>query len=78
MGEKRKPSYTMLLKKHGNDGKTKTMKVETFYRFLWPEENKCDGMWRLRINGKWFPRDIEYKKFYTKTQVKEMVFKLMK
>ena len=77
MSEKRKPEYTILLKNHG---KKKTHKIELFASKHWQKGGSVGGWrggrFRVRFNGKWFP-DSEMI-FYTKTQIKEMVFKGIK
>lgn len=75
MGEKRKPDYVLLLRKEGN---MKTDKVEMFvnYKFGYKSYSAHGNQgqkYRLRFNGKWFPEGE--RKFFTKTQIKEMVFK---
>ena len=77
MGEKRKPKYTILLKKEGNK---KSNKVELFPASLWTthykDRDNCGrDRFRVRVNGKWWPDNkIE---FITKTNVKELFFKTM-
>jgi len=68
MGEKRKPYATMLLKINGN-----TQKLEMFRMELWQPDNHMGRKFRLRVNGRWFPKGE--KKFFTKTEVKEMFIK---
>jgi hypothetical protein len=76
MGEKRKPEFTLLLKFHS---KNKTHKVELFPDRKWAEFKKRiwgTGRFRVRVDGKWFPPGK--KEYYTKTQVKELVFKTIR
>jgi len=70
MAEKRKPSYTMLLRKQG---KKKAQKIEIFPRELFEPDTERNN-YRLRVNGKWWnpPNHPEY---LTKTQIKELVFR---
>jgi len=77
MGEKRKPKYTLLLKRHGNgsDGK-----MEMFPASLWTDayknsDNLGRDRFRVRTNGKWWPRGEM--KFFTKTEIKELFFKVI-
>lgn len=71
MSEKRKPAWSLLIKRQG--GK-KTNKVELFDATLW--NDGPPDRYRLRVNGKWWP---EHKReYFTKTHVKELVFKAMK
>ena len=89
MGEKRKPCLTILLKIHGK----KNHKVELFdaelfgnrrdakacvYRYS-PWELKT--RYRLRVNGKWwhgYPNREDEVIFFTKTQIKEILFRGLK
>jgi len=70
MSEKRKPSFTILLKKQG---KTKSNKMELFDKRLFKDYNYMDGVWRLRVNGKWFPKDKVH--FYTSNEVRNMFWR---
>ena len=72
MGEKRKADYVILLK---NRGKSKSSKVELFSCETMGEMY-FDKRDRLRVNGKWWPEGE--RKFFNKTQVKEMVFRSIK
>jgi hypothetical protein len=75
MAEKRKPSFVFLLKKYGNDGKLqKTNKVECFPECLFKEKNAGSGF-RIRVNGKWFPKDEPGIRFYFKTQIMQLISK---
>ena len=77
MAEKRKPKYTLLLRKQGNE---KTNKVELFPASLWKSgeayserDNLGRDRFRIRVNGKWWPTDKVL--FVTKTKAKELFFK---
>jgi len=72
MSEKRKPSYTLLLKKEGN---TKYDKLELFDRRLYKKYSYKNGVWRLRVNGKWFPPNKREPHFFTGEEVRKMFFK---
>ena len=72
MSENRKPSFTLLLKKEGN---TKSDKLELFDKKLFEEYRYKDGVWRLRVNGVWFPKDKREPYFYTGEEVRKMFFK---
>jgi hypothetical protein len=65
MGEKRKPTLTILLKKSGKS----SGKVEIYPASLWGVHWR---KYRLKVNGKWYPP--REKVFYYKTQIKEMFF----
>jgi hypothetical protein len=67
MGEKRKPCNVILLKKQGK----KTNKVEMFSAHTMGKGYRLNR-YRLRINGKWWPKGKE--EYFTKTRVKELVF----
>jgi hypothetical protein len=77
MADLRKPTFILLLRK---SGKRKGNKVEMFRASLWDEHwndpGNPKGRWRLRVNGKWFPKGEM--KFFTKTQVKELFFRELK
>jgi len=68
MSEKRKPEFVLLLKKQG-----KTNKVEAFNRTLWEPTNGMGKKYRIRVNGKWWPKNE--KKFINKTELKELFFR---
>ena len=76
MGERRKPVYTFLLRK---SSKKKSNKVELFRANQW--KSKCESpldlnvRYRLRVNGKWHPPKCNEKIFFTKTQIKDILFK---
>lgn len=77
MSDKRKPKYTILLKKEGNG---KSNKIELFPASLWTDvyrlsDNLGRDRFRIRVNGKWWPEGK--RKFITKTEVKELLFKEM-
>ena len=48
MAEKRQKTHTVLLTING-----KNTLVETFAADLWPNENTGEGLYRVRVNGKW-------------------------
>jgi len=69
MGERRKPTVTMLLNIHG-----KKSKVELFPKGLFEYESLCGAKrFRLRINGKWFPK--KKKEYYTKWEFRDLLFR---
>lgn len=68
MAEKRKPYAVLLLKIRG-----KTNKLEMFNMTLWEPHNHMGNKYRVRVNGKWFPKGK--KVFFTKTEIKEMFFR---
>ena len=68
MGEKRKPDVVLLPKKQG-----KSNKVEMFCKRQWQPDNYMGKQYRLRVNGKWFPKDKVV--YFNKTEVKELFFK---
>ena len=72
MSEKRKPTYTLLLKKEGN---TKSNKLELFDKHLFKGYTYKSGVWRIRANGKWFPPKSKEPIFYTGTEVRKMFFR---
>ena len=69
MSEKREPSHIILLRKKGK----KTNKVELFDKNLFAKGLSYNGKWRIRVNGKWFPKNELA--FYTRTQISNMIFK---
>jgi hypothetical protein len=71
MSEKRKPEYTILLRKRGN---TKARKVELFPASYWIDKPmQYRGKVRIRVDGKWWPKD-EFR-LVTITAAKELLFK---
>lgn len=72
MGEKRKPTITMLLNIHG-----KKSKIELFPRELFEDTYLRGGKrFRLRINGKWFPK--KKVEFYSKWEFRDLLFRSMR
>ena len=72
MAEKRTADIVLLLK---IQGKRRSNKLEMFNMKQWEPNNHMGNKFRLRLNGKWFPKDKKI--FFTKTEIKEMVFKDM-
>lgn len=70
MAEKRKPVYTMLLRKQGN---TKAGKVEIYRASEFDSSYLFKRRYRVRVNGKWWPKGQV--RFITPTQIKELVFR---
>lgn len=71
MSEKRKPEYTVLLRKQGN---TKARKIELFPAKYWIDKPmQYKGKVRIRVDGIWWPKG-EFK-LVTITSVKELLFK---
>jgi hypothetical protein len=69
MGEKRKPTTTILLNIHG-----KKSKIELFPKNLFEEEDFSKAKrFRLRVNGKWFPKNK--KEYYTKWEFRDIFFR---
>lgn len=77
MGEKRKPSMTMLLRNISN----KRVKLELFNAKLWgwtPDRHDCvsRGKYRLRVNGAWNDLGGEGRiKFMTKYEFRDLLFR---
>ena len=84
MSEKRKPKYTILLKRAG---KKKSHKIELFESKLWADNMpfretlrhllECDRF-RVRIDGKWLPEKATEQgkiEFFTTTRIKELIFR---
>ena len=67
MAEKRKPRWIILLKKPGK----KTRKVELYRAEDFGSREYT--RFRIRRDGKWFPPGE--RRYFTKTQVKEMFFR---
>lgn len=80
MGEKRKPSFEMLLKK---DGK-RLGKLELFDSELWEDGMRYEfggkaKRYRLRINGKWNDKKHEKAiKYLTKWQFRDLLWRSIK
>jgi hypothetical protein len=76
MAEKRRPTFVFLLKNYGNDGKaSKTNKVECFPERVFRKDSKGDNLYRLRVNGKWWPKEYKGSRFFYKTQIMQMISK---
>lgn len=78
MAEKRRPTFVFLLKNLGNNlskegRKVTTNKVECFPERMFRKDSKGDKMYRLRVNGKWWPNDAAGSRFYYKTQIMQMI-----
>lgn len=79
MGEKRKPVLTMLLRFRSNEG---AAKVELFKGsdFKYQQADfvmqNIDVRYRIRINGRWWPKGD--RKFFTKTEFGRLLMKSLK
>lgn len=82
MGEKRHAKKVILTRK----GNETTRKIEVFDGILFPGKTFVDllgdpaeadrkGLYRLRIDGKWFP--ARRKLLYTKDQLNQVLIKLV-
>jgi len=71
MSEKRTPYHTILLRLSGK--KRKTNKIELFLATDWNDGRVYPQRYRIRLNGKWWSGNG--KKYFTKTEVKELVFR---
>lgn len=77
MGEKRKPSHTILLKNHGNGGAQRTHKIEIFPKALF-DENDSNIYFRLRVDGKWFPPSKEHGRIYFRSYtIRDLIWKAL-
>ncbi len=77
MGEKRKSSTTMLLRKQG----MKTHKIELFDAedFKLPRWMLCKAKrYRIRIDGKWYKRSGEKISVFTKWEFRDLLFRAFK
>jgi len=76
MAEKRKPVLTVLLR---YQGKVKSNKIELFRAsdFDSPSGKNSDRLFRLRVNGKWWPSN-EKQKFFYKSTVMHIINKSVK
>lgn len=76
MGEHRKPCYIFLLK---NPSKGKTNKIELFERSLFTNEplpSRCKRtQYRIRVNGKWFPKDSKQASFYASWEIRDILWR---
>ncbi|PPK99015.1 hypothetical protein [Parapedobacter indicus] len=63
MSEKRKPVLTMLLR---YEGKNKSNKIELFRAtdFDKPNKKNSERLFRIRVNGKWWPNGSKESFFY--------------
>ena len=71
MAEKRKKSHAILLTIGG-----KPVSVELFDALLWPEKSSTEGLFRVRIDGKWYCPAGKYS-FLTLTAVGDLVAQLL-
>ena len=70
MAEKRKPDYTILLKK---EGKKKFNKIELYNSELWGVYTRRAYKYRIRANGRWYPKGA--KKFYYKSELRDIIWR---
>jgi hypothetical protein len=74
MSELRKPDLVFLLKKKGNE--KKTAKVELFDSAQWEKWYGSKKRYRIRANGKWFPKDkVQY---FDKWEVRDLIWRSFK
>jgi len=69
MSEKRRADVTLLIRFKGN---SKSTKVELFKASQWGFKPQITERYRMRKNGKWWPENE--KRFFSITQVKELMF----
>jgi len=72
MGEKRKASFTILLRKQG---KRKTHKIELYPATMW---GGSKSFYRIRVDGKWFQDMVGKKLFKIKHQIKDILWNSIK
>jgi len=75
MGEKRKPTLTLLLRK---EGKNKSSKIEIYPASLWNYKKYGRSgaeRYRLRVNGKWLKNNKGEKVYFTKWEFRDMLFR---
>lgn len=84
MSEKRKPILTLLARK---SGQRKFQKIEIFRASDFTENSwwkkHLHDRFRLRVNGRWFPKEngekkCLYEKCFTSTTIKNMYWKAIK
>ena len=72
MGEKRKPIYTILLKKTGK----RSHKIELYDKAIFSQAIHCERLYRVRVDGRWFPPANKYgRKFYRSYEIRDLVWK---
>jgi hypothetical protein len=71
MGEKRKPTATLLLTIHGKRSKIELFPKKLFETEVLPRESA--DRFRLRVDGKWFPKNK--KEYYTKWEFRDLFFR---
>jgi len=78
MSEKRKPVFTFLLKESGKkNNKIEVFEAIEFERDKFQEKisgKKIDSCYRIRVNGRWFPRD-KTKTYYWRSEIRDLIFK---
>lgn len=75
MAEKRKPAFTILLRKPGKPN----IKLELFDSNLWDAYWAYGGRskrYRIRVDGKWFDQQKDYvgKMYFTKWEFRDLMF----
>lgn len=72
MGEKRVPEVIILLRIPGKS--KKAFKLELYPAWAW---NRKGRRWRLRTNGKWYPKAHEYR-FFDFYEIRDLLWKSLK
>lgn len=75
MADERKKTHSVLLSVNSN-GKSKKTSIELFKAALWPENGATEGLFRLRIGGKWHCAPGAYT-FFTAPAVGGLVASLL-
>lgn len=79
MSEKRKPILILLARK---SGQRKFQKIEIFRASDFTENSfwkkHLYNRFRIRVNGRWFPKENGEKKYFTSTTIKNMYWKAIK
>lgn len=81
MSEKRKPDLTIVLKKPGKRAhKLELFLASKFGQHPWMTSGSWGRRYRIRTNGKWFDKTEGYKgkKFFTKWEFRDLLFKSLK
>lgn len=74
MSEKRKPCYTIIAKKSGQrSNKIEIYNASDFEPKKYIAGKNSDNCFRLRVNGRWFPKGE--RKFYWKTEIMQLLSK---
>jgi hypothetical protein len=71
MGEKRKPTFIFMLKYQSK----RTHKLELYPAQQFKQGKVFRRKYRLKVNGKWFKINAEQYSFFTKWEIRDMIWR---